>query len=334
MAQQFGETLTVSGKYYLPDASSGEINSITVTSNRFMQIASAENGAVDTVLFDRQLPWFTIEGQHQLARFRIGVVGCGGIGAQVLQSLVYLGCRNFVLIEDDVVENTNMNCLVSATPADVGTPKEIAARRMIRSIAPEAKVVALNKPLRSESALDILKGVDVIFGCVDNDGARLILNEYSLAYGIPYIDTAVGIDATDGVISEAGGRVAVIVSDGPCLYCMGEIDQTEASYFLATPEQQRFQVQRGYVSGMNIKTPSVVSLNGLIAAAAVNEFAVFVSGVRPINAFTEYDILGTGRKIKSQWMTPTNFNRNYSCVECIYKGLGDNANFERYLPQA
>lgn len=330
-ATVWGDT-TVSGRYFLPDGSSGEIDSISVTGNRFMQIASIDNDSIDATLFDRQLPWFTLEGQRQLAHFHIGVVGCGGVGAQLLQNLAYLGCRNFVLIEDDIVEDTNMNRLVSATPADIGTPKAITARRMIRSIAKEARVLALDIPLRVEAALDALKGVDMLFGCVDNDGARLILNELSLAYGIPYIDAAVGIEARDGVISEAGGRMTVILPDGPCLYCMGQIDTTEASYFLATPEQQRFQIQRGYVSGMNIKAPSVVSLNALIAAAAVNEFAVYVSGARPINTFTEYDIIGTGRKTKSQWMTPTIFRRDESCVECGYRGIGDKVNLERYLP--
>jgi len=76
---------------------------------------------------------------------------------------------------------------------------------MIRSIVKEAKVLALNKSLRSEQALDVLKGADIIFGCVDNDGARLILNELALAYNIPYIDIAVGINTTDDIVSEVGG---------------------------------------------------------------------------------------------------------------------------------
>ena len=74
----------------------------------------------------------------------------------------------------------------------------------------------------------------MIFGCVDNDGARLVLNELALAYRIPYFDLGVGINATDGVVSEAGGQVTAVVPSGPCLNCMDLIDREEASYILAS----------------------------------------------------------------------------------------------------
>ena len=91
----------------------------------------------------------------------------------------------------------------------------------------------------------MLKGVDVVFGCVDNDGARLILNELAIAYNIPYFDVAVGIDAPDGEVVDVGGRVAVVLPGGPCLDCMGQIEADEAAYFLASPEEQIEQVKRG-----------------------------------------------------------------------------------------
>jgi molybdopterin/thiamine biosynthesis adenylyltransferase len=330
-ATVWGDT-TVFGMYFLPDGKSGKIGSITVTNYRLMQIVSEEDDDGDIDVYDRQLPWFGVEGQRQLGRIRAGVIGCGGLGAQVIQNLVYLGSRDFALVDDDSIEDTNLNRLVTATPADIGTPKVIAARRLIRSLAKEAKVLALNESLRSKPALDALKGVDVLFGCVDNDGARLILNELALAYGIPYFDLAVGIQVADGLVTEAGGRVAVVTSEGPCLYCMGEIDPHEAGYFLVTPEQQRVQIQRGYISGLDAKAPAVVSLNGLVAAAAVNEFAVLISGIRPITFFIDYDLLGIGRQTKSQYLTPVSKKKNDSCVECAYRGIGDQAILERYLP--
>ena len=155
-----------------------------------------------------------------------------------------MGVRNFLVIDFDLADSTNMNRLVTATAADIGTPKVILARRLVKNVAPASHVDALQENLRCRQALDKLKGVDVIFGCVDNDGARLILNELALAYRIPYFDIGVGINASDGTVSEAGSQVDAVIPGGPCLNCMGLIDRDEASYFLAPPEEQEFRRDR------------------------------------------------------------------------------------------
>jgi hypothetical protein len=64
---------------------------------------------------------------------------------------------------------------------------------------------------------------------VDNDGARLVLNELAVSYGIPYFDLGVGIEAPEGRITEAGGQLAVVLPGGPCLLCMEMLDK-EAAY--------------------------------------------------------------------------------------------------------
>ncbi len=234
------------------------------------------------------------------------------------------------MIDFDVADETNMNRLVTATAADIGTPKTILARRMIKNVAPSAHVDALQEDLRSKKALDALKGVDMIFGCVDNDGARLVLNELALAYRIPYFDIGVGIDAADGVVSEAGGIVAAVLPGGPCLNCMGLIDREEASYFLAAAEEQEFQRSRGYVEGIDVPAPSVVSLNGSAVNAAVTEFAVYLSGVRNVNPRTDLDLLGTGCK-PAQWMVPTGVRKRDECVQCALADQGDDAELSRYI---
>jgi molybdopterin/thiamine biosynthesis adenylyltransferase len=207
---------------------------------------------------------------------------------------------------------------------------EVWARRLIKSIAPQAQVSLVHAQVQSAVALDRLKGTDVLFGCVDNDGARLILNELALAYGIPYWDLAVGIDAGHGRVSSAGGRVAAVLPGGPCLQCMGEIDPPEATFFLGSPEEQRIQLERGYVRGLNVRAPAVVSLNAAIAAIAVNEFAVYVSGLRPVQPYSELDLLGVGRATKGQWLTPRQVDRRSGCVQCTLAGIGDAASVNRY----
>jgi len=322
---------TIYGEFFLPDGSSGALSSISVIGDRLRQVVSRDDDADPVAAaFDRQLPWFTEEGQRSLARLRMAIVGAGGTGSLLIQNLVYLGIRQFVLVEDDDSDTTSMNRLVTAMAADLDTPKSILGRRLIKSVAPNAVVEVIPSKLQSRNALDVLKGVDIVFGCVDNDGARLVLNELALAYGIPYFDLAVGIDAEHGEVLVAGGRVAIVLPGGSCLYCMGQIDAAEARFFLSSAEEQATQRARGYVRGMDVPAPAVISLNATIAAAATNEFAIFISGLRPVNIYTDLDLLGTGRTVKGQWMTPTGVRALGNCVQCSIAGAGDSASIERY----
>lgn len=321
---------TVYGEYFLPDGVSGIVESVLVVGDQVRQIVSRDDdGATPSTYFDRQLPWFTKAGQQQLGRLSVGVIGCGGVGSQVLQSLVYLGCRAFVLVDDDRAEATNMNRLVTATPADIGVSKVALARRLLKGIAPDAKVIAIESYLRSPCALDTLKGVDFLFGCVDNDGARLVLNELAVTYSIPYIDAAVGIEVASGRVQVAGGRVATILPRGPCLYCMGQIDINEAQYFLSSPSEQEQALAMGYIAGVDVPAPAVGSLNALVAAVAVNEFATVLSGLRSATCLVDYDLLGSGRGVKSQWLSPIVFPTDPTCVQCAQAGMGDAAGVEQ-----
>jgi molybdopterin-synthase adenylyltransferase len=322
---------TVYGEFFTPGGRSGVVRSIAVSRPHLQQLVSRDDDEAPLeAAFDRQLPWFSGAGQRSLGRLRAGIVGNGGTGSQLLKDLVYLGVRDFVLVDDDIAEDTNMNRLVTAEAADVGTPKVILGRRLIKAVAPAAQVIAIRARIQSSEAIDRLRGVDVLFGCVDNDGARLILNEIALAYSIPYFDLGVGIDATDGVARAAGGRVAAVLPGGPCLACMGELDFNEARYFLSSPEQQALQRERGYVQGMDVKAPAVVSLNGTIASMAVTEFAMLLSRVRPVNLYSELDLLGSGRPIKSQWVTPVTVQANPACLQCLSAATCDDSGVQRY----
>lgn len=242
---------TVYGEYFMPDGTCGPFRSITVTGDQLQSIVSRADdfGAVPAG-FDRQLPWFTAEGQRRLGRLRVAVVGAGGVGSHVIQQLSFLGVRDFLVVERDVADATSMNRLVSAGVADDGVSKGELARRLVQGVAPDACIDVDAEQVPSPRSLRLLKEADVIFGCVDNDGARLVLNEMALAYQIPYFDIAVGIDAVHGRVAEAGGRVAFVAPGGPCLQCMGELDLTEAQFELASPRERRIAKERGYVTGM------------------------------------------------------------------------------------
>ncbi len=273
----------------------------------------------------RQILALGESGQAQISSTSVAIIGLGGIGSHITLHLAYLGVRDFVLVDFDTVQIENLNRIVGAYPIDIGKPKVEVAARMIMSISgiEKTRVIRCKKDLRNEDVLNHIKSCDVIFGCVDNDGARLVLNELALAYMIPYFDSAFGIHTEHSVIEEAGGRVVLVLPDEPCLLCCKDIDISEASYFLASPEEQLFREKRGYVSGTIVPSPSVISLDGIVASIAVTEFLALITGIREAILYSSYDFL-------KQLLNKRIVKKNPKCIHCSLAGFGDNSEIMRY----
>ncbi|MBL8134253.1 MAG: ThiF family adenylyltransferase, partial [Anaerolineae bacterium] len=125
----------------------------------------------------RQIAAFGAEGQQRLSQVKVGIVGVGGIGGLVAQQLALLGVRRFVLVDADTLEVTNLNRFIGATLADAEAKRlkvEVVARA-IQSIDPGAKTASFAEAFPTAAALAALKDVDVLFGCTDTHGSRLIL---------------------------------------------------------------------------------------------------------------------------------------------------------------
>src|SRR6266566_2749818 len=278
----------------------------------------------------RQILLLGNEGQARIGASRVAIVGLGGTGSHVAQQLAYLGVRDLVLIDPDVVERSNLNRLIGAKSADIGRPKVQVVGRVLERIAgkKELRVSPLQCDVRDSRAFDVVASSDLVFGCVDNDGARLVLNELSRALVLPYIDSSCGIQAKGGSLEEAGGRVAIVQPDGPCLDCMTEIDRAEANYFLSSPEKQAQDRKLGYVTGWDVRAPSVVSFNGVVASAAVSEFLLYVTALRPPAPLVYYYVRSPDAA--SQRMVQRKVGKIPQCYSCSLAGLGDALGFDRY----
>ncbi len=289
-------------------------------------LSDVRDGAVDEV-YHRQVLALGDDGHRKLEQATVGIVGLGGLGSAAAQQLAYLGIRSFLLIDDDTVERSNLNRLIGATPHAIGRPKTDVAAEHIRSINAGANVTTLSVNVRSIEALRRLSQCDVIFGCVDTDSGRLILNELANAYLVPYIDCGVGIEIEAGQIKDAGGRVIVWIPGRPCLLCAKEIDTRIAAEELESAEQREFRKRYGYVTGAFIPEPAVVSLNGVVASLAVTEFLALVAGVRESRHYAFYDML-------EQRVVPRVVNIEDQCPACCMAGLGTKANLDRYARPA
>lgn len=276
--------------------------------------------------FQRQIAAFGEVGQQRIAAERVGIVGGGGLGCFVSQSVVSLGVCRAVVVDHDTLTETNRNRWVLGFPADIGAHKVDLIRRYMLGVDPAAEVIAIRENLRSASALAELIKCSTIFGCVDNDGARLILTELCAAYQITYIDCASEIISPKADSPfDFGGRVVVARPGQFCLFCAGELDSEEAKISLEDPSVRMARAAHGYGLGSDVESPSVVSLNGVVANLAVTEFMVMVARVRdPAKKLTYRGMRGVVASSQAE--------RSPQCYTCgVLNGLREGVDILRYV---
>jgi len=277
--------------------------------------------------FSRQVLAFGSEGQKRIAGTKVGIVGLGGMGSCVAQMLGYLGTGEFILVDDDRVEESNLNRLIGATEEDVirKTAKTEVSQRVIRSINPKANIQMLGN-LRSEEAIESLSVFpDVIFGCVDNDSARMILTDLAAAYGKTLIDCATEIETDGDKVTNFGGRVVVARPGDFCLWCANQIDAEIARQELESGKEKEFRQNHGYGLGPMVPAPAVISLNTTIAGLAVTEFIMLLTGIRePQRLLTYKGMRGV--------VIASNDVKKPGCLVCDFLvGKREKADLKRYL---
>lgn len=228
-------------------------------------------------------------GQQQIAATTVGIVGYGGIGSVIGTLVAYLGVVQFRVVEFDVVEWSNLNRLFGATPDDIGRPKGLIATRSIEGVQPEGDVKVAYARFSEPNAQALLTDVDLVYGCVDRDSARVEMLRWASERGIPYIDAATDVlPQPDGSVIY-GGRVVVSSGEG-CLSCLDQLDQDELARARMTADQlaAHAKIYGVDVAALDRTGPSVVSINGVVGALAVTEFMVLVTGLRKPNRVLTY----------------------------------------------
>jgi len=222
---------------------------------------------------NRQILALTKEGQSLIRETRVGIVGLGGIGSQIFQQLVHLGVERFILVDNDSVEESNLSRIVGSTTKDASlkTPKVKVMTRLGRKINRRVKILGVIDTIYHNSAALKLRGVDVIFCCTDTMVSRMVLSRISQQYLIPLIDTGIDIQPNiEGGIRKVGGRIMIIYPEGPCLECMGIINQEMLTRETSLPPTT--MRRNPYIQGDTTPAPSVISFNGAVASLATTEF--------------------------------------------------------------
>jgi adenylyltransferase/sulfurtransferase len=162
--------------------------------------------------YKRQILLFGEEGQEQLKRAHIFVAGAGGLGSPVSLYLAVAGIGAITLVDNDVVELTNLNRQILHYDRDIGRKKTVSAEEKLREINPDITVKVIDITI-DETDVDRLVGrADGIVDAMDNYPTRYLLNETAVRKKIPFFHGAV-----QGLYGQA---TTIIPGVTPCLACI------------------------------------------------------------------------------------------------------------------
>lgn len=302
---------------WLTDGTRLELDEAVVVGNTIQRLAPSPKRAVpDTAdSYDRQIRMFGKAGQALLANCRVGIIGLGGIGSLVAEYLARLGVGEFCLVDDDCVEASNLSRIVGASASDAldRIAKVTVAERLILQGNDRARVTRVAKDVAKESAAKELVSCDYLFLAADSMRARLVFNAVVHQYFIP------GVQLGSKIRSDpAGALVEVMSANRPvrpgtgCLWCNQLIDANELAKEAKTDEERKAQAY-----GVGEPNPSVISLNAISAAHAVNDFLLDYLGLRPERATLYYEHFHL-LKAKHSLVEP---RRDKECSECSRIGL-------------
>ena len=140
----------------------------------------------------RNMKSFSVQDQKTLLASRVTVVGTGGLGGTVSETLARIGVGALTVIDGDCFEESNLNRQLVSTEPLIAQSKAAAAAERIRSVNATVEVTPHACHLDDNNALDLISGSDVTADCLDNLPARFTLQTASRTAGIPLVSAAVG----------------------------------------------------------------------------------------------------------------------------------------------
>jgi len=158
------------------------------------------------------LPEVGESGQAKLLESKVLLIGAGGLGSPSAFYLAAAGVGTLGIVDNDVVDRSNLQRQILHTNDRVGTPKVESARQTLTALNPDVKVIGYQERLSSENILGIIKDYDVIVDGCDNFPTRYLVNDACVMTGKPNVH---------GSIFQFEGQASVFYPHkGPCYRCL------------------------------------------------------------------------------------------------------------------
>lgn len=159
-----------------------------------------------------KIPEIEEEGQQKLLNSKVLMIGAGGLGSPSGFYLAAAGVGTMGIVDDDVVERSNLQRQILHTDGDVGEPKVESAERRINALNPDVTVNKHSVRLEDDNAEEIVKDYDLIVDGADNFPTRYTLNRAAIKHKVPVVH---------GSIFRFEGQVTSFLPEsGPCYKCL------------------------------------------------------------------------------------------------------------------
>jgi sulfur-carrier protein adenylyltransferase/sulfurtransferase len=164
-----------------------------------MTAATADADFLERYSRHLRLPEVGLSGQRKLAAARVALIGAGGLGSPAALYLAAAGIGHITLIDDDLVDRSNLQRQVLHRDADIGTPKVESGRRTLAALNPHVVVEPQRTRLLAGNVERLLGGHDVVIDGSDNFSTRYLANDVCVRLGLPMVYGAV--QGFDGQVS-------------------------------------------------------------------------------------------------------------------------------------
>jgi molybdopterin/thiamine biosynthesis adenylyltransferase/rhodanese-related sulfurtransferase len=158
------------------------------------------------------LPEVGVAGQQKLLASKVVCIGAGGLGSPSSMYLAAAGVGTLGLIDDDIVDASNLQRQILHGTDRLATPKVDSAERTLKNLNPDVSVVKHRARITSANAIELLGRYDVIVDGADNFATRYLVNDVALRLGKPVIHAS---------IFRFEGQITVFPANGsPCYRCL------------------------------------------------------------------------------------------------------------------
>jgi len=158
------------------------------------------------------LPEIGVAGQEKLKAAKVLVIGAGGLGAPVLEYLCAAGVGTIGIMDDDVVDESNLQRQVLYEVKDIGKLKAIVASQRLYAQNPLIQVQVINTRFSKKNALKIASQFDILVDATDNYSTRYLLSDTAILLDIPLVH---------GSIYQFQGQITVFnYKKGPSYRCL------------------------------------------------------------------------------------------------------------------
>lgn len=249
---------------------------------RRLEAYTADDRTADGALDDRQRRALGYAGNSLLRRLRVGVIGVGGLGAPLAETLARMGAGALVLVDDDVLEPSNVRRVFGVTRDDAEhqRPKAEAVAAGLNRLRTGTTVMAVRGDVREPEIQGHLLDCDVLFSATDTHSSRAALTELAVRGSFPLVDLGVRVGVRgNGDLDALLFERRIQLPDGPCLWCWRRLDAHRVRLELMSDFERESLLSEGYVAGLaGEPEPSVAALTVAAAGAGAAALLGLIAG--------------------------------------------------------